>query len=312
MERNANYGLVGAISLAIFIGLVVFVVWLARLQFTREYDAYDVLFVGPVRGLSEGGEVHFNGIKVGEVTRIALDRRDPNRVIARIRTSSDVPIRTDSYATLEPQGITGVNYVQITAGRTANPLLKDTVPDNQIPVIRTQRSALSDLLEGGGTVLTRTIEALDRVNSVLSDDNIKAFGATLNDVQAVTTELRERKAIFADADKALQSIDQTVQDFGKLARDTNGLVNTDGKRTMAELSQAAEQIKQASADARGMINKLQGPTTDFATTGLPQLTSAIVTLQSAAQNLDRLVGDIQQNPRGLVGKAPAREVEIKP
>ena len=30
--------------------------------------------------------------------------------------TSDVPIRVDSYATLEPQGITGINYVQITAG----------------------------------------------------------------------------------------------------------------------------------------------------------------------------------------------------
>jgi len=116
MERNANYALVGAITLALFMGLVIFVVWLAKLSFSRDYDLYDILFVGPVRGLSEGGEVHFNGIKVGEVSRIELDKTDPNRVIARARVTSDVPIKVDSYATLEPQGITGVNYVQITAG----------------------------------------------------------------------------------------------------------------------------------------------------------------------------------------------------
>jgi phospholipid/cholesterol/gamma-HCH transport system substrate-binding protein len=312
MERNANYALVGAVTLALFMGLVVFVVWLAKLQFNQEYDLYDVLFVGPVRGLSEGGEAHFNGIKVGEVTKIALDKSDPNRVIARIRVTSDVPIKTDSYATLEPQGITGVNYVQITAGSPAKQLLKETVKGGQVPVIRSQRSALSDLLEGGGTVLTRTIEALDRVNRVLSDDNIKTFGAAIGDVQAVTAELRERKAIIADAQKALQTIDGTAQSITDLSKSTQDVVNGDGRRSIKQLADAAEEIKAAAKDARGMISKLDGPTSDFATTGLPQLSQAIVTLQSAAESLDRLVGEVEQNPRGLVGKAPAKELEVKP
>ena len=59
------------------------------------------------------------------LTKIALDRTNPSRVIARARVTSDVPIRVDSYATLEPQGITGVNYIQITAGTPSKPLLKD-------------------------------------------------------------------------------------------------------------------------------------------------------------------------------------------
>lgn len=312
MERNANYALVGAISLALFMGLVIFVVWLAKLSFNRDYDLYDVLFVGPVRGLSEGGEVHFNGIKVGEVTRIELDKTDPNRVIARVRVTSDVPIKVDSFATLEPQGITGVNYVQITAGSPSQELLKDTVKNGKVPVLRSQRSALSDLLEGGGTVLTRTIEALDRVNRVLSDKNIKSFGATMTNVQAVTQEMRDRKAIFADAQKTLQSIDQTAQSITELSNSANRLVDGDAKRTLQELGDAASELKAATKDARGMVSKLEGPTSDFATTGLPQLSAAIVTLQSAAESLDRLVGEVEQNPRGVVGKAPAKEVEVKP
>jgi phospholipid/cholesterol/gamma-HCH transport system substrate-binding protein len=312
MERNANSALVGAVTLFLFMGLVVFVVWLAKLQFNQEYDVYDILFVGPVRGLSEGGEVHFNGIKVGEVTKIALDKSDPNRVIARARVTSDVPIRTDSYATLEPQGITGVNYVQIAAGTPSKPMLKETVKSGEVPVIRSQRSALSDLLEGGGTVLTRTIEALDRINLVLSDDNVATFGAALDDVQAVTAELRERKAIIADAQKALQSIDATAQSIAELSKSTESLVTGDGKRSLSQLADAASELKAAAKDARGMISKLEGPTTDFASTGLPQLSAAIVTLQSAAESLDRLVGDVEQNPRGLVGKAPAKELEVKP
>jgi len=312
MERNANYALVGVASLALVIGLVVFIVWLARLQVNRDFDEYDILFIGPVRGLSEGGEVHFNGIKVGEVTKIALDSRDPNRVIARARITSDVPIREDSYATLEPQGITGINYVQITAGTPAKRMLKDTVPAGEVPVIRSQGSALSDLLQGGGTVLSRTIEALDRVNRVLSDENVKVFGAALNDVQAITAEARERKAIIADAQKALQSIDAAASEITELSRSTKGLVDGDGRRTLAELSEAAAELKAATRDARAMIGKLDGPTSEFADTGLPQLTRAITSLQATAESLDRLVGEVEQNPQGVVSKAPAREVEVQP
>ena len=312
MEKDANYALVGLSTLILFVGLVVFVVWLARLQFSQDYNLYDVVFQGPVRGLSQGGEVHFNGIKVGEVTKIALDRTNPSRVIARARVTSDVPIRIDSYATLEPQGITGVNYIQITAGTPSKPLLKDTVPSDRVPVIRTQNSALSDLLEGGGTVLTRTVEALDRVNRVLSDQNIKTFGAALNDTQAVTAELREQKDVIADARKALQGIDETARRFSALSDSGQQILDGDGKRTMKNLADAAEEAQGAAKDLRTMIGRLEGPTSDFATNGLPQLTESIRALQGAAESLDRAIQDVESNPRGLVGKAPAQEVKVKP
>lgn len=312
MEKNANYALVGASALILFIGLVIFVVWLARLQFTRDYDTYDILFQGPVRGLSQGGEVHFNGIKVGEVTKIALDRTNPSRVIARVRVTSDVPIRVDSFATLEPQGITGVNYVQITAGTPSRPLLKDTVPKDQIPVIRSQRSTLSDLLEGGGTVLTRTIEALDRVNRVLSDQNIQKFSAAVSDAQAITAEARQRKAIIADAQKAMQDIDLAAQQITKLTADTNDILNGDGRRTLKNLADAAEEAKATTVSARALMDKIEGPASEFATNGLPQITASTIELQQAAQALQRLLNDIQASPTGALGKAAGEEMKVKP
>jgi phospholipid/cholesterol/gamma-HCH transport system substrate-binding protein len=226
--------------------------------------------------------------------------------------TSETPIRVDSRATLEPQGVTGVNYIQITAGTPSKKLLKETVPKDEVPVILSQKSTLSDLIEGGGTVLSRTIEALDRVNRVLSDQNIRTFTATLNDVQAVSAELRERKELIAEADRTLQSAQQAADAVTKLANSTDQLVNTDGRRTMKEAADAAEQVKAAATDARTMIGKLEGPTSDFATNGLPQLTATIVQLQRSAEALERLTNEIQQNPRGLVGKAPAKEVEVKP
>lgn len=312
MERNANYALVGLSTVILFIGLIVFAFWLVQLRFAQDYDVYDIVFNGPVRGLSQGGEVHFNGIKVGEVTRIDLDPTNPSRVIARASITSNVPIRVDSYATLEPQGVTGVNYVQITSGTPSKPLLNDVTPKGEVPQIQSQRSALADLLEGGGTVLTRTVEALDRINRVLSEENIKTFSAALADAQAVTAELRERKELIGDAQKAIQDIDAAAQQIAALSQSTQNLVEGDGKRTMTNLADAAEEASAAAKDLRGMIAKLEGPTAEFATNGLPQITDAVMALQTTAVSLERLANELEANPRGLVSKAPAREVEVKP
>lgn len=311
MEKNANYALVGLSSLILFVGMLIFVVWLARLRINAEYDLYDILFQGPINGLSQGGEVRFNGIKVGEVSKIALDRTNPSRVIARARVTSDVPIRVDSYATLEPQGITGVNYVQITAGTPSKPLLKSTVPHGAIPVLRSQRSTLSDLLQGGGTVLTRTIEALDRVNRVLSDQNIKTFSAALSDTQSFTAELRERKAMIADAQKALQDADVALQQVTELSKTGQNLLDTDGRRSLKNIADAAEEAKATSKEVRAMVDKLQGPTSDFATSGLPQITAAVAQLRSSAEAMERLVNEIQASPSAAFGKAPAEDLKVR-
>lgn len=318
MERHANYALVGMVTLGLFVGLVAFVFWLANFSFNKHYDVYDVVFQGPVRGISQGGEVHFNGIKVGEVTSLELDPADPNRVIARVRLTAggsqhkSVPVRVDSYAVLEPQGITGVNYIQITGGTPSKPLLKDVTPRGKVPVIHSQRSALADLLEGGGTVLQRAVEALDRVNKLLSDENITAATGMLHDLKAVADEARERRAILADAQRALQDLDKTAVSINELAQSSNRLVNTDAKRTLSNLGDAAEEMKAAAKDARSVIGKLEGPTTDFATNGLPQLTSTISSLQQTSESLDGLVREIQRSPRSAISKPPAKEVKVKP
>ena len=85
MERDAHYAAVGIATVALAAALIIFSIWLARLSFNEEYDLYDIVFYGPVRGLSEGGEVHFNGIRVGIVTDLRLDPEKGDQVVARIR-----------------------------------------------------------------------------------------------------------------------------------------------------------------------------------------------------------------------------------
>ena len=312
MERNAHYALVGLVSLILFLGAIVFVTWLAQLQFASQYAIYDVDFKGPVRGLSSGGEVYFNGIKVGEVTRLALDRRDPDRVVARIRTRADAPIRVDSTGSLEPQGITGVNYIQISAGTTSKPLLKEATPPGAVPVIRTRKSAFEGLLEGGGDFLARSIEALDRLNSLLSDTNVASLGATLNNLKTDTALIGDQRETLADLDVSLKSLKATSDRIGRLSDTADRLLSRDGASTLANLNATTTELRGAAQDARGLVARLQGPTVEFAQSGLPQLSRTVFALQVAAEDLDRVVNEVERNPRQLLAKPPAKTIELKP
>src|SRR5215510_3009139 len=111
METRANYVLIGAFVLIATAALALFTLYIAGTPLNKDYSTYDVVFEGPVNGLTEGGEVRFNGIKVGEVQTLKLDRADPNRVIARILIDARTPVRVDSIAQLNFLGITGVTFI---------------------------------------------------------------------------------------------------------------------------------------------------------------------------------------------------------
>src|SRR6185436_16958146 len=124
METKANYILIGAATVVGVALMLMFAMWMANSEFRRGYNEYDVVFADPVRGLAEGGEVRFNGIKVGEVQSLRIDPDNTNRVIARIRVQSDIPVRRDSEARLEPVGLTGVTLIQLSAGSPNEQLLR--------------------------------------------------------------------------------------------------------------------------------------------------------------------------------------------
>ena len=88
---------------------------LARLQ-TEEFNHYDIMFSGDVTGLQVGGPVRFRGVPVGEVIDFKVDPEHIEQVRVTIQIKEGTPVRADSVASLEVQGITGVLYVLISGG----------------------------------------------------------------------------------------------------------------------------------------------------------------------------------------------------
>ena len=312
MERDAHYAAVGIATIALMAALAVFSIWLARLQFNNDYDVYDIVFYGPVRGLSEGGEVHFNGIRVGEVTDLNLDPKKGDQVIARIRVDGTTPVRVTSRAQLEPQGITGLNYIQITAGNPQSAILKDQYPANVVPVIQSQPSPIAELLSGSGTVLAQTVDALNRINRVLSDDNVRSFSTSLKNIESLTTELEARKGMLEQLEQALTKANSAVAEFEALAASTRGIIEGDGREAVANINAAAEEARAAVASINRTATNVEAPLNEFATTGLPQLQQSIQGLEDATRSLEGLIDEVRSSPRDFISRPPTKELEVQP
>ena len=66
METRSNYVMVGAVTLAMLAGLLLFTVWIAGLS-NKQTKCYDIYFAQGVSGLNKGSNVTFSGVPVGQV-----------------------------------------------------------------------------------------------------------------------------------------------------------------------------------------------------------------------------------------------------
>ena len=115
MESRANYALVGLFTLAVIAAMFGFVYWFGSGGGGRKQDVR-VIFTGTVTGLGRGSSVLFNGLRVGEVKEIGLQPDDPRRIFGVIEVDNTTPLRVDTRARIEAQGLAGVVALQLIGG----------------------------------------------------------------------------------------------------------------------------------------------------------------------------------------------------
>ena len=96
METRAPYTLIGMFVLAVIAAAFGFVYWLHNTGSLTERAIYRIRFENTVSGLLTGAAVLFNGIRVGEVTALALDGNNPNLVTATVAVAASTPVRADT------------------------------------------------------------------------------------------------------------------------------------------------------------------------------------------------------------------------
>ena len=189
METRANYALVGIFTLAVLAAGFAFVYWFSGLNGAAKRSSIRIVFTGTVTGLSRGSNVLFNGLRIGEVSDIRLLPDDPQRIYVTADIERTTPLRKDTRARLEAQGLTGVVAIQLLGGDARAELLLPT-PGQPMPTIFAEKSEFQDLLETARTIAKRVDDAVSKVEGIIAGNeanindtvrNITKFSKALGD-----------------------------------------------------------------------------------------------------------------------------------
>ncbi len=212
METRANYALVGLFTLAVLAAAFGFVSWYSGLGGGADRRQIRIVFSGSVTGLTSGSSVLFNGLRVGEVKDIQFFPDDPRSIFAVIEIAGTTPVREDTRARIEAQGLAGVVAVQLLGGNpAAAPLVAKA--GQPLPTIIAERSEVQDLLETVRNVATRTNDLFERLGRLV-DDNDDSIGRTMRNIERFSTALGDN----ADGiNKMLASVAVAAERIGPLA-----------------------------------------------------------------------------------------------
>jgi len=271
METRANYILTGIFTIAVVVGAFGFIYWFQNSGGNGERAAYRVVFTGSVSGLRSGATVLFNGVRVGEVTELALDANDPRKVEALIAVDRKVPIRADTKVTLAFQGLTGLAEVSLTGGSADAALVvaDGTAP----PTIYADPNAGNDVTQAAR-------DALSRIDGLVAE-NETAMRTSLRNIETVTTTLAQNSQRLDKIMAGLENLTGTADNHG-------------------EIAEAAEAIRKLADNLDKRTDEISAGLAHFSNSGLKEYEAFAVDGRRTLAELQKVIKNIDQHPSRLI------------
>jgi phospholipid/cholesterol/gamma-HCH transport system substrate-binding protein len=334
MERKSPYVLIG-LAMIVFVAAVAgFVIWKLRAGDRTSYAYYDIFFSGDVQGLTVDSPVFYRGIRVGRVADIQLKSRlETQRATGRERLTEkievavavdwNIDIRERSYAVFEKPFIAGAPYVQIVGRLDVDKVKpKKKLGERPYPDIREGASFLQATSTSAQELLTKASVTVDRLNELLSPDNIGAVSDSLRNISTVTSGIAKQdsaiQSTLAELPVAISDFHKSLDKLGGLADSLHLIALEVGPqdeatrkalagKTSGELRKTFEEVRKAFANidaAANQLNRLvadnKTPIKSFTETGLTELALTIRELRQLTANLNIIATKLERDPAGFV------------
>lgn len=309
METRAHHVLIGLFTVIVVAAALLFGLWLAKSSSDRQFAYYQVVFNEAVTGLSQGSAVNYNGIKVGDVTQLKLDKQDPRKVLALLRLGSDTPVRQDTHAKLALTGVTGLAVIQLSGGSPGSPPLEGK--NGELPVIVADPSPLSRILANGEDLVMNINDVVARASALLSPENMDRIGRTLEHLDKVTGAIADQRddirILLKQLAEASKQANDTLAQTQKLVQSANGLVDNQGKATLDSARNALASVERVTANIDRLVNDNRA-SINGGMQGFSELAPAIRELRDAAGSLRGVARRLDDNPTGfLLGRDRSKE-----
>jgi len=300
METRSNFVMVGAVTLAMLAGLLLFTVWIAGLS-GRTAKCYDIYFAQGVSGLNKGSSVTFSGVPVGQIKQVSLLPQRPEFVWVRIEVDQETPVLQGTTAQIKGVGFTGVSEIQLDgAVKGARPIAQ--LGPQGCPVIPASSGGLGALLNSAPELIDRIQRLTERLTELLSDKNQNSISDILENVERTTEVLAERAPdladAMADARIAVRQAGAAAERVSVLADSTNALVVEEGRPAAEDLRKAIAAVERSASNLDAMVSDARPGIQNLSKSTLPEANRLIRDLRDLSQSLKGVSERIEQDGIG--------------
>jgi phospholipid/cholesterol/gamma-HCH transport system substrate-binding protein len=313
METRSNYIMVGAVTVALLAGVLLFIVWLAGLS-NKETKCFDVYFGHGVGGLNKGSNVSFSGVPVGQVAKISLLPNRPEFVWVRIEVDDQTPVLQGTTAQIHGVGFTGVSEIQLTGAMRGSRAISQVGPQG-CPVVPSSEGGLGALLQSAPELIDRIQRLTERLTELLGDKNQNAIADILENIDATTKELRAHSPEMGQTIREIQIASHNAglaaNNVAKLTDNANRLVTEQGQPAAQDLRKAIASMQQATDNLNGMISDARPGVQNLSKSTLPEANRLVRDLRELTQSLQAVSERVNQ--KGIGGAlGPEKLPDYKP
>ncbi|MBC3879601.1 MCE family protein [Undibacterium sp. FT79W] len=299
MENRSHALIAGFFTIALLILAIFIAIWLGRDKIQR--TPYEIVTKSAVSGLNLQAAVRYKGIKVGNVTDIDFDDKNPGQLILRLEVIPDTPVTNATFATLAYQGVTGIAFVQLDEDKTASasvPLAQDGTTQ-RIPL---RPGVMQNLEERGLAILTQTEELTRRINSLLDPKNRQTMISAVDNINKAAEAWQALpNKLNPSLDKLPGLIDQTQNTLN-----TVSVLSKDASRFTNNLNQLSTQLQAADGPIARFNLALDQLSNGVTMETLPRIQSLTGEARSSLRSLNRTTENLNDRPQSILfGNPPA-------
>lgn len=317
METRANYFLVGLFVLALVAGTFVLLMWLGRSGLQDDRVLYYIYARGSVTGLQNGAPVQYRGVPVGTVTDIAIDADNVELIQVTVAIKAGTPIKTDTVAQLQLQGITGLSFVQLSGGTREAPMLEPP-PGKRRARIAYKPSPLEKIVEDVPEAIGQLVAVAGRANQLLSDENLSALTGIIGNLDLIATTIGDSRAdvkrAITNAADTMELAQKTATAMESLAVELKAMAGDLGKDARSATRAAEETARgfnRLASELHGIAGEFRGPFRDFSEGSLHELAQLLIDSRALMTSLNRIAIQFERDPARFLFGDQQRGLEAR-
>ena len=296
MENKARYTIVGLFVLIFTIAMILFILWLARYDLeeinAKEFRLYSKTSIA---GLNKNSIVEYKGLDIGTVNEIRIDPKNLEQIEIVLKITNPSVIKTNSYAIVQSQGVTGNKLIEIEGGTKEAELLE--TKEGSFAIIPLKKSFIDKLTSSAGNITSQIESVLKRFEVLLNDKNMQNIDQILVNTNSSTKNLEQTMlkvnnlienslvttlknidnmtnsidlVVKKDIAKTITKINSLSENFNLLSKDVSSIINNDVKALIQELKQTAKStqgIDKVLNDLENTLEKIDTTVEDFSQNG---------------------------------------------